>query len=101
MTARDGWVVVQLSGEVDAQAVSQLQASLDWALLEAPPFLRIDLADVTYLSLSAMGAILSARFRAVRAHTDVVLSDAPRTLRKLMEIVDEDGLCSEPAVVVA
>jgi anti-sigma B factor antagonist len=101
VTAHRGWVVIQLCGEVDIQAVPPLQAALASALLDAPDSLHIDLAEVTYLSLSAMGAILAARDRAVRAHTDVVIPDPPRALRKLMDFVDPDDLSTEPTATVA
>ncbi|MCZ2812021.1 STAS domain-containing protein [Modestobacter sp. VKM Ac-2979] len=99
ITASGGLVIVQLCGEVDAQAVPQLQTTLASALSDTPSSLRIDLSGATYLSLSAMGVILAARARAVRAHTDVVVADAPRALRKLMDSIDEDGIVNEPAAV--
>lgn len=101
VTANSGRVAIQLCGEVDKEAVPQLQTALASALWDAPDALRIDLAGVTYLSLSAMGAILATRDRAVRAGTAVVMPDPPRTLRKLVAVVDQVGTPSEPTTAVA
>lgn len=101
VTADSGWVTIQLCGEVDTAAAPQLQAALTSALSHTPNTLRIDLTDVTYLSLSAMGVILAARDRAVRARNDVVIPDPPRTLRRLMDFVDQKGPPSEPTAAVA
>ncbi|CCH88521.1 antisigma-factor antagonist [Modestobacter italicus] len=101
VTANSGRVTIQLCGEVDKEAVPQLQAALAAALSAAPDSLRIDLTEIPYLSLSAMGAILAARARAARAHTDVVIPDPPRVLRKFMDLVDPDGNSSKPTAAVA
>lgn len=85
VAAQGNRVRIHLSGVVDIQAVPPLQAALTSALSAAPNSLHIDLAKITYLSLSAMGAILAAHDEAARSRTDVVVIDPPRTLRKLME----------------
>jgi anti-anti-sigma factor len=101
VTSHSGWAAVQLRGEVDIHAVPQLRAAMASALLAAPDSLRIDLAEVTYLSLSAMGVILAARDRAVRAQTHVIVFDAPRALHKFMDLIDPAGISSKPTTAVA
>jgi hypothetical protein len=63
--------------------------------------LRIDLAKVTYVSLSAMGAILMARAAVARPHTDVDIASAPRTLWDLVGSFDRARASSEPAAEAA
>lgn len=84
LAARGGRILIELRGEVDIQTVPPLQRALASALSVAPDSLTIDLAEVNYLSLSAIGAILAAHDGSVRTDTEMVVIAPPRTLRRLM-----------------
>jgi len=82
-TARvgDGRGVVSVSGELDLHTVGQLKQELDAAASLADRVV-LDLARVTFMDSTALGAIVVAHRRLRGAGGDLTLvSDDPRTVR--------------------
>ncbi len=88
---------VRLSGEIDTLAMPALRRALAGAAL-APGALSLDVTAVTFLGLSAIGALLVARAAALRGHDDVAVVGAPRVLQRMTDRVDHVGLPGGSAV---
>ena len=87
---------VRLSGEIDLRAMPELRRTLAAAVGRGGAGWTVDVTDVTFLSLSAMGAVLLARAAGSRAHGDVTLTGASRCFQSLMDHVDRVGLLGAP-----
>ncbi len=79
-----GSVTVRLTGEIDMLALPELQEVLDKAWGQHPHRLVVDLADVSYLTVSAIGPLLMARLIGERDGISVALRDPQRSVRKLL-----------------
>jgi len=99
---KDGWVVVAVTGRIDAPAAADLEASLAGALSAEPPRLALDLAGVDYLSSPGLRVLLTSlkavhrwggalRLLAPKAHIRHVL--AVSGLERVFEI---RGTLGEP-----
>jgi anti-anti-sigma factor len=80
----EGTYIVSASGELDLHTVGQLEAELTHAFDQGAQRIALDLACVTFIDSTALGAIVAAQ-RTLRL-TDgelLVVSDDPRIARVL------------------
>jgi anti-anti-sigma factor len=83
-TARvgDGTYVVSVSGELDLHTVDRLEQELETATACGAERIIVDLACVTFLDSTALGAIVRAQRQLSGAAGDLALvSDDPRVAR--------------------
>jgi anti-anti-sigma factor len=94
--AKPGTVTMCLTGEIDMAALPELRQVLEQAWLRRPQRLVVDLAGVSYLTVSAVGPLLTARSAGERDGVRVSLRDPQRLVRRLLTWAGlEDAL--EPA----
>ena len=75
-----GVPVVSARGELDVATVPQLAAALG-GLGEDVARVVVDLADVTFVDSSGLGALIAARVRPGGARTVAIVSDRPAVVR--------------------
>jgi anti-sigma B factor antagonist len=91
-TARvgEGTYIVSVFGELDLHTVGQLDSELDAAVAHGAERLVVDLAGVTFMDSTALGALVAAHRRLRIASGDLILvSDDPRVVR-IFEITGLD-----------
>jgi anti-sigma B factor antagonist len=84
--------VVSVVGELDLHTTGDLSAELEGAIEQAPRRLVVDLAGVTFIDSTAIGALVAAakHARAIDART-IVVTDDPHT-RKIFRITGLDAM---------
>jgi anti-anti-sigma regulatory factor len=75
----------------DGEAVPQLRQVLATARQLKPPALTLDLTAASYVSLSAMGALLVARSGALDARAVVLMPGVSGQFRRLLTRLDLAG----------
>ena len=83
-TARvgDGTYVVSATGELDLHTVDQLDTELEQALTHGAQRVVVDLAGITFMDSTALGAIVAAQRKLQLAEGELALvSDDPRIVR--------------------
>jgi anti-anti-sigma factor len=90
-TARTGYVVVALRGELDTTNAAGTARILTAAIT---PQLRIivDLADVTFIDSKSVRELMSARAQAQQAGGALLLARPQPTVRRLLSLLDLIGL---------
>ncbi|MEV6304104.1 STAS domain-containing protein [Actinoplanes sp. NPDC051861] len=83
----DGTPTVALTGELDLAAADELRAILT-AQLDRPATTGVtaDLSGVTFMDSAALGALIAAFQHAAATNHTFVITDAPRGVRRIMEI---------------
>jgi len=77
-----------VTGEVDASNAEQLRlAILDAATGQDAQF-EVDLAGVTFMDSSGLGAIADASLTLESSGSGLVLCNVPRLVRRVLEITD-------------
>ena len=97
ITTNSRLLTVQLEGELDADAMPELRATLASVGRATPPVLSFDFTRASYVGLSAIGALLVARARAQHAQVGVITPGAPRPFYRLMAAADRAGTFRPPA----
>jgi anti-sigma B factor antagonist len=82
---RDGNVVVRLAGEIDLYNVAEVSSALAQAGRDASERLVVDLAEVSFLDSTALGALLEAE-RSLRHETRFLLAGPVGEVRRALEI---------------
>ena len=83
-TARvgDGTYIVSVYGELDLHSIGQLEGELDQALADGARRIVVDLACVSFMDSTALGAVVAANRKFRLASGDlVIVSDDPRVVR--------------------
>ena len=80
-TSSGAWLVVEVAGDLDLQAVPLLDA-----IGRDPCFVVLELREVTFIDCSGIRALLDARRRAVAAGGVVHLAAPSRHVRSLLEL---------------
>ena len=90
-TARTGYVVVALRGELDTTNAASTARILTAAVT---PQLRIivDLADVTFIDCGSVHKLISARAQVQQAGGALLLARPQPTVRRLLSLLDLIGL---------
>lgn len=82
--------IVHLTGEVDLAAADEIIGTVQQALDEADSAgdgpLVLDLAGVTFMDSTGLGALISIRARAEAAGRSLTLRQVPARVRRLLEI---------------
>jgi anti-sigma B factor antagonist len=73
-----------LSGEIDFERISEVREAFADALAVAEGRLvELNLADVTFIDSSGLGALLDARTRCQALETKFVIADVPDRIRQV------------------
>ena len=92
LEARDGVVVVALSGEFDMSHVSTLESQLRSAMLEDPPHVVIDFSKTTFMDSTALGALVGAAREASERSGWLRLACADKpAIRRILELTQLDS----------
>jgi anti-sigma B factor antagonist len=86
-TASDGrHATITLHGDIEDEMAAALQAELQRHLHAGRCFIRINTGGVTFLDSSAVGALVTGATRCAAEHGELILSNVPTLLRRLIEI---------------
>jgi anti-anti-sigma factor len=92
-TAADEWrAALSLSGELDIANAQEVQAELDAHLAAGRRVIRVDTTDVSFMDSTAIGVLISASTRCREQHGSLIVTGAPRALRRLLQIAGLDHL---------
>lgn len=84
--------VVAAHGEIDVQTVSLLKQGIDRVAAGGVPVVALDLAEVTFIDSSGLGAVLG-RHRMLAANGGRLVLIAPSTqLRRMLTVTGLDGV---------
>jgi anti-sigma B factor antagonist len=82
---RDEWTVtVALHGEVDVLTVDQVRVALTEALADRPRDIVVDLAELTFIDSTGLGALIFGFQRARDAGVRYRLAHPSRTVRQIL-----------------
>jgi anti-sigma B factor antagonist len=87
---RDGWRVVQVTGEIDVHTGPTLRDHLLSALAQGEPDLIIDLAEVSFLDSSGLGVLVTAHKRARAAEGELRLASCQPSVATIFQITALD-----------
>ena len=82
---RDGATVVSLAGELDLYNAEDVRAALLEACADEPAVLVVDLAEVTFIDSTALGALIEAR-ASLGSKDGFVLASPGLEARRALEI---------------
>ena len=82
---RDGAVVVSLAGELDLYNAEDVRAALLECCADEPAVLVVDLAEVTFIDSTALGALIEAR-ASLGSKDGFVLASPGLEARRALEI---------------
>jgi anti-anti-sigma factor len=83
------WSVIEVTGELDLSNVSDLEARLT-EQLGVDPHVALDLAGVSFMDSSALGALVGALKRAREHEGDLILVGPVGSPRRVLEITGLD-----------
>lgn len=78
--------VLRVSGEVDIAAVEEFLAQARRTLADSPTVLEIDMAAVSFIDSSGLGALVRLREEALAAGKSFRLTHAPRQVTRVLEL---------------
>ena len=81
----DGSIVVRLAGEIDLYNVEEIRQALDEVSARSPERLVVQLADVTFIDSTGLGALIEAR-RKLPNRRAFLLSEPRREVLRALEI---------------
>jgi anti-anti-sigma factor len=84
--APDGVVILELSGELDVAAASNLRRRFEMALERRPELVVADLAQVTFADSSALRELLHADAAMRAAGTRFVAAALPAVVERLLDV---------------
>ena len=89
-------VVVRFAGELDLSTVAVFVEAVDDALDQQPKIIELDMADLSFIDSSGLGAYVTAFRRARAAGTDLRLGARSALVQRVFEISGvETALASE------
>jgi anti-sigma B factor antagonist len=83
-------LVLRLLGTVDVSTVDQLRQRTMTLLERDVPAIALDLAHVTFVDSSGLGALLGGKKRALEKNVGYLLLDCPAPLQRLLALVGLD-----------
>lgn len=86
----DGVTVVHLEGDIDIATAEGVFARLSGAALQSCTV--VDLAAVEFIAASGVNALLRATRTATGAQHHLVIASPPRQLRRILDVLDLNGL---------
>lgn len=94
----DGTVVLRLQGDLDVATAAELRRALAQALEGAPSSLVLDLAELSFVDSTGIGALVGASRRAREVGSSFVLRSPVRAVEKALRLTGVDQLLTiEPA----
>ena len=91
-------VVVQLTGELDLSTVPMFVDAIEDVLDDRPPAIELDLADLTFIDSSGVGAYVTAFRRAKAQGTSLSLGARSPLVQRVLELSGvEEALAAEAA----
>ena len=88
-SARDGYVVVALRGELDVSGAASVEAAIA-AVVVPGQSLIIDMSALDFVDCASLGALLRLQGLARSCGGDVVLAAPPRRARRLLVLSGQD-----------
>ncbi len=79
--------VLRLLGALDIATLDQFREGACRLLEQEAPAIAVDLAQVTFVDSSGMGALLAGKKRAMEKGVEFVLLDCPEPLQRLLDLV--------------
>lgn len=84
------------SGDVDVAVADQLADLATAALLQMTgEVLVIDLADVTFMDSTGLGALVTVRNESIRVGKRLTLANVPEQVRQILAITGLDGVFAQ------
>jgi anti-anti-sigma factor len=90
----DGRPTLVASGEVDIAVVDDLLAAARTTLDRASDVLEVDLAGVTFIDSSGLGALVQIRNLAAERDLRVSLARVPRSVQRIIDLTGLDSIFS-------
>ncbi|MEU0937700.1 MULTISPECIES: STAS domain-containing protein [unclassified Embleya] len=84
--------VITVSGEIDVDAVPELEFALDRCLDQRSGVIRLDLGAVRFCDCAGLSALLRARLRAYGLGSTLLLHDVPPAVARLLTLTETDEL---------
>ena len=85
-------IVLEVDGELDLASAPQLKRALEQAWRNAPEEIVIDLGKLRFMDMSGLRVLLSARQRAERRGTELVLTNVGDSIRRVLTLAGVNGL---------
>ena len=85
-------IVLEVDGELDLASAPQLKRALEQAWANAPEEIVIDLGKLRFMDMSGLRVLLSARQRAERRGTELVLTNVGDSIRRVLTLAGVNGL---------
>lgn len=85
-------IVLEVDGELDLASAPQLKRALEQAWGNAPEEIVIDLGKLRFMDMSGLRVLLSARQRAERRGTELVLTNVGDSIRRVLTLAGVNGL---------
>jgi anti-sigma B factor antagonist len=80
-----GILRVAVAGDLDLATAGTLVAASTWHLESGCRLLALDLAGVTFMDSSGLGALIEVRNTAMQAGVELILARPPRKLTRVLE----------------
>lgn len=84
--------VLRLSGELDIAAVDAFLDRARAALADAHPVLCLDVAEVSFIDSTGLGALVRLREHAHEQGKDIALAHIPRQMSRILDLTGLAGL---------
>lgn len=87
---RPGMICIRLVGEIDIATAQQLRTELLSAIAAAPARteIRVDLAGMTFIDATGIGALVRAKHAASRAGVSFVLDRPQGVVLRVLDVLD-------------
>ena len=85
-------IVLEVDGELDLASAPQLKRALEQAWGNAPEEIVLDLGKLRFMDMSGLRVLLSARQRAERRGTELVLTNVGDSIRRVLTLAGVNGL---------
>jgi len=86
VTPSNGYAIVTVRGDLDAQAAARLWHDLSYLMLQGRHHIVLDLAGMVLIDSAGVDVLLRASTRAHRAGGDLVVQSAPATVAEVLDL---------------
>lgn len=90
----DDVAVLRVSGELDIATQADLLSHATPLLTADARAIRLDLAEVSFIDSSGLGALVRLRQQAIAAGRELVLANPPRPVTRILTLTGLDDLFS-------
>ncbi|MEH1102214.1 STAS domain-containing protein [Micromonospora sp. CPCC 205561] len=89
--------LIRVGGDLAYTTAGPLRAEVDRILVEAPPALVLDFADLLFIDSTGLGVIVHAWREGQQGGTVLRLHAVPRFLETILDMTGVTGLLARPA----